>query len=232
MKPIHFRNSITSLIAVMMSLLLTGCQSTPPKPDAGSAKWEPDIQKFEAAPKPAAGGTLLAGSSSFRMWKTAAADLSGKVVINHGFGGSQMSDLLAYADRIVIPYAPSEILVYEGDNDLANGKSPDTIVNQFVRFTRIVHRKLPKATIYFVSIKPSPKRIELLESMREANRLIEQLCDSKPWLGYIDVFTPMLDESGAPRAELFIEDQLHMNSKGYAIWTEKVREALKLPAAR
>lgn len=223
--------SFVLLIPVVL-LASTGCQTTESQLDPSAVKWEKTIQQFETADRenpPQKGGLLLAGSSSFRMWKSAASDLPEKNVINRGFGGSQMSDLLYYADRIVLPYQPSEILIYEGDNDVAAGESAETIFIEFKEFTRIVLRDLPEAKIYFVAVKPSPKRVKLMAEMDRANKMIARYCAKKKQLGFIDVFTPMLDAGGQPQAGLFISDQLHMNATGYALWTKVVREELKLP---
>ncbi len=217
------------LFAVVFSL--TGCQSPKVQPDPAVEKWETTMQAFESADHdapPPKGALLLAGSSSFRMWKSAAQDFPDKQVINRGFGGSQMSDLLHYTDRIVIPYEPAEILVYEGDNDLAAGESPEIIFTEFKEFTRIVLKALPASRVYFVAIKPSPSRAKLMGKMREANGLIANYCNGKARLEFIDVFTPMLDSDGQPRAELFVADQLHMNPAGYALWTKIVRKKMGL----
>jgi lysophospholipase L1-like esterase len=220
------------LLPLLIVLATGGCQSSKVRPDPSTAKWEPDIRAFESADRdapPPKGGMLLAGSSSFRMWKTAAEDFPEKQVINRGFGGSQMSDLLYYADRIVLPYGPAEILVYEGDNDIASGDSPETVLSEFKEFTKIVLKKLPDSKIHFVSIKPSVKRANLLDEMKMANGLIADYCAKNTRLEFIDVFTPMLNAEGQPRPELFVEDDLHMNADGYALWTEIVREKLGLP---
>jgi len=224
---------IPAALIFTAGFVLTGCQSpSTVQLDPSASRWEATIQAFETTDRdnpPATGGLLLVGSSSFRMWKSAATDLPEKHVINRGFGGSQMSDLLYYTDRIVLPYRPSEILVYEGDNDLAAGESADAIFNEFKEFTRVVLRALPDAKIYFVAIKPSPSRAKLMERMQEANKKIADFCKGKSQLDFIDVFTPMLDADGQPRGELFIADQLHMNATGYALWTEIVREKMRLP---
>jgi lysophospholipase L1-like esterase len=229
---IHLPKPYLSLLLLAVVFSLTGCQSPKVKPDPAAVKWEATIQAFESADHdapPPKGALLLAGSSSFRMWKSAAQDFPGKQVINRGFGGSQMSDLLYYTDRIVIPYEPVEILVYEGDNDLAAGESPEIIFNEFKEFTRIVLKALPASKVYFVAVKPSPSRTKLMGEMSKTNRLIADYCNGKERLEFIDVFTPMLNSDGQPRAELFVADQLHMNTTGYALWTKIVRKKMGLP---
>jgi lysophospholipase L1-like esterase len=198
---------------------------------AGSpAQWEKDIAAFEASDKtnpPPKRAILFIGSSSIRMWKTLSDDFKGFAVINRGFGGSQMSDSDYYADRIVLPYQPRQILVYAGDNDLAAGKSPEQILADVQRFVETVHRSLPEARISYIAIKPSPSRWKLADRMRTANRLIAEFTRSDKRLDFVDVFTPMLDEAGQPKADLFLSDNLHMNSKGYQLWRSRVLPFLR-----
>lgn len=193
------------------------------------ARWEKDIQVFErwdrekAPPKNA---VLFAGSSSIRLWPDLAGHFPELTVIQRGFGGSQMEDLNYYADRIVLPYRPSKIVVYEGDNDIAAGKAPARVVNDFQKFVKKVHAELPKTEIYFIAIKPSPSRWHLADPSREANRLVAEFAEEKPRVTYVDIWTPMLNEEGKPRRELFTPDNLHMNEKGYELWTDVLKKAM------
>jgi len=137
-------------------------------------------------------------------------------VINRGFGGSEIADSTFFVDRIVIPYRPKMVVLYAGDNDLAGGRTPQQVFQDYKAFVERVHRKLPNIRIAFISIKPSPARASLLQSMREANGLIKAYAIHARRLIHIDVFTPMLDKDGSPRPELF--GRLHMNSEGYRLW--------------
>jgi lysophospholipase L1-like esterase len=195
------------------------------------ARWEQDIQAFEAADRtnpPPAHCIVFVGSSSIRVWKTLGEDFKGLPVVNRGFGGSEMGDSAYYADRIVVPYRPRQVFVYAGDNDLAGGKSPQQVLADFKAFVTKVQHALPETSIAFISIKPSPSRWKLSDQMRAANQLIRQFAATDQRLAFVDVFTPMLDSDGKPRAELFQADQLHLNSKGYALWTSLVRPYLAL----
>jgi lysophospholipase L1-like esterase len=193
------------------------------------ARWEPEIKAFEAADRtnpPPAGGIVFVGSSSIRLWKDLADDFKGLPVINRGFGGSQISDCVFYAARIVLPYRPRQVVLYAGDNDLAAGCSPEKLFEDFQAFVRKVHDALPETQIVFVSIKPSPSRWKLAQQMRTANRLIADFIRTDPRLSFVDVFTPMLDIEGNPRAELYVADKLHMNRQGYAIWASRIQPYL------
>lgn len=194
------------------------------------AKWEKEINAFEASDKtnpPPRGAILFVGSSSIRLWKNLAAAFSEHRVINRGFGGSQIDDSISLADRIILPYQPKLIVLYAGDNDIANGKSPDQVFADFQTFVRKIHRARPKTRIAFISIKPSPSRWHLADKQKAANQLIKALCEKEKQLSYIDVFTPMLGANGEPRPELFVEDKLHLNAKGYELWESVIRPCLK-----
>lgn len=213
---------------LLIGLLLSGCASRQPPPL--SPTWEKDIRAFEAADRqtpPPRDAVLFVGSSSIRLWRTLPTDFPDYAVIQRGFGGCQMNDVLAVVDRIVVPSAPRAIFVYAGDNDLANGRKPADIEADFRDFARRVHRQLPRSHVAFIAIKPSPQREALLGLAAEANQRIARYCRRQTWLGYVDVFTPMLDAGGRPRGDLFVEDALHLNAAGYALWTGIVRRHLE-----
>jgi len=187
----------------------------PPKWDAAFAAFAADDV---AHPHPA-GGVLFVGSSSIRLWSNLEDQFRNlPVVIKRGFGGSQLSDCVKNLSRLVLRYRPHTVLVYAGDNDLAAGTAPQEVLHRFTAFVDGVHRELPQTRIVYISIKPSPSRIRLLSKIRETNTLIEDYADDADEVDYIDVFTPMLDASGQPRAELFRDDALHLNAQGYALW--------------
>ena len=235
-----------SLFATSLVALLAACVGGPPAtPEApspstagvapripeqvSSPAWETDMQRFEAADAqspPPRGGVLFIGSSSIRFWDTLAQDFPGVPVINRGFGGSELRDSTWYADRIIVPYAPRQILIYAGDNDLNAGRTPQQLRADFIAFVERVRRDLPKAKIAYISNKPSPSRAQLLPVQREANTLIAAEAE-RLGVDYIDIFTPMLDASGQPDESLFIEDRLHMNRAGYVIWQRAIAPYLE-----
>ena len=235
-----------SLFATSLVALLAACVGGPPTtPEApspstagvapripeqvSSPAWETDMQRFEAADAqspPPRGGVLFIGSSSIRFWDTLAQDFPGVPVINRGFGGSELRDSTWYADRIIVPYAPRQILIYAGDNDLNAGRTPQQLRADFVAFVERVRRDLPKAKIAYISTKPSPSRAQQLSVQREANTLIAAEAQ-RLGVDYIDIFTPMLDASGQPDESLFIEDRLHMNRAGYVIWQRAIAPYLE-----
>jgi lysophospholipase L1-like esterase len=193
-------------------------------------RFEQDIQNFERADKehfPSLGAIVCIGSSSIVGWHSAIVeDLAPLTIIPRGFGGSTMNDALHYIDRIVIPYKPRAIVIYEGDNDIAEGIAPEKILDTFRKFIQKVYRQLPEARIYFLSIKPSISRWKLWPQMEKTNRLIEKECSRDKQLIYVDVASPMLDNNNEPRKEIFQKDNLHMTREGYVIWREVIKPIL------
>lgn len=189
---------------------------------AQESQWEDSIAAFAAADRqqaPQPGGVVFVGSSSIRLWRDLKTQLNAtRAIINRGFGGAKLSDCTRYVDRVVLPYKPRLVVVYAGDNDLAAGREPKDVLNEFVRFVGRVRQALPETPIHYISIKPSPARALLLPKVREANDLIKQFTSGADDLEFIDVFTPMLDSAGNPRRELFQADELHLNGAGYKLW--------------
>lgn len=186
-----------------------------------SARFASEINAFakaDSASPPPSGAVLFVGSSSIRFWDTLAADFPGLAVINRGFGGSRMDDLLRYANRIVFPYRPKTIVLYEGDNDVADNRSPARIAGDLAEFLSEVRTRLPGTRVIYLSIKPSPSRWSMVDRMREANALAERVVENDTAARYVDVFTPMLGANGRPRPELFRDDSLHMTRAGYELW--------------
>jgi len=195
----------------------------------GFGRWEKEIAAFEAkdrAAPPPKDAVLFAGSSSIRLWnlKKSFPDLA---VINRGFGGSEIADSTHFAPRIIIKARPRVIVFYAGDNDVANGKTAEQVSDDFKDFAGLIHKELPKTKIVFISIKPSLARWKMVEKQRKANGLVEAYCKKNDYLAYIDAVTPMLDDDGKPRQEMFGKDGLHMNDKGYALWASLLKAYLK-----
>lgn len=195
-------------------------------------RFEGEIRAFEQQDErdpPPKNAVLFVGSSSFVGWKTLHSDFPQYATINRGFGGSEITDVIHYADRIVLPYAPRLIVLYAGDNDIAAGKSPGQVADDYLTFVKRVRGALPQTRIVFIAIKPSTARQHLIERMRAANTLIKFYARSDERLGFADVFEPMLDAAGNPRPELFVEDGLHMNARGYDLWKRIVEPHLAHP---
>ncbi len=166
------------------------------------------------------GMLVLTGSSSARLWKNVADVFPEYTVVNNGFGGSQMHELLYYLDDLVIDLAPDIVLIYEGDNDIAAEKSSLEIIKATKEVIHKIKASLPQTEVFLISPKPSLARWELAEKYLELNKELEALCKETDLVSYIDVWFPMLNQKGLPMEDIFVSDGLHMNEKGYQIWTD------------
>ena len=194
--------------------------------------WESDIQAFEKSDKRSpipAGSILFIGSSSIRFWDTLSEDMSPLTVINRGFGGAKIPDVIHYAPRIVFPYQPKIIVLYCGDNDMSMGRihSADEVLNNYKKFVGMVNEQLPETRIYYISIKPSLTRWEYWPEMAKANGMIQHFSDGHEMLDFIDITSSMLDADGKPREDILISDGIHMNDEGYRIWTSIIKPVLE-----
>ena len=220
------------------------CCTPAPRPDAGarpaavvalkplpdSARFAAELNAFmrqDSASPPPPAPVLFVGSSSIRMWESLATDFPGVPVLNRGFGGSRMDDVLRYADRVVFRYKPRAIVLYEGDNDLQDGRTPARIAGDVAELLSRVRTTLPQARVVCLAVKPSPSRWNLAEKVRQTNALLQAVVAQDTMATYVDVYTPMLGADGRPRPELFLADSLHMTPAGYAIWREAVAPALQ-----
>ncbi|MGH8183507.1 MAG: SGNH/GDSL hydrolase family protein [Rhodanobacteraceae bacterium] len=167
------------------------------------------------------------GSSSIRFWApTLERDFPGVPVIDRGFGGSAIADSTYYADRIIFPYHPRVIVMYAGDNDIAEGDTPRQVLGEFKAFVASIRRRLPDVAIVYISIKPSLARVAMWPQMRAANHLIAEWAQGQARMIFVDVAKRMLGADGKPRAALFRADGLHMTAAGYAIWVQALKPVL------
>jgi lysophospholipase L1-like esterase len=190
--------------------------------DLDADRFESEIADFEkwdhqnAFPRD---GILFVGSSTIRLWQTADA-FPGLPVINRGFGGSTIADVNHFADRMVFKYEPRLIVFYAGDNDIAAGRTPERVFNDFQTFAASVHDRLPATPIIFLGIKPSVARWKLWPQMQEVNARVKELTRENKKLIYVDTAPAMLGDDGQPRKDLLRDDGLHLSDKGYAAWTK------------
>lgn len=163
---------------------------------------------------------LLIGSSSFTYWKDVQAAFPGNKILNRGFGGSSLTDLIYFAPQVLFAYHPSQIIIYCGENDIAAtpAASPKEVLARFKTLFRLIRQKWADVPVIYVSIKPSPARWQLEQQFVEANRRISAYLQHKKKAVFLDVHSHMLDSLGHTRPELYISDRLHMNQEGYNIW--------------
>jgi len=171
---------------------------------------------------------LFTGSSSIRFWGDIKKYYPQYNVVNRGFGGSQMSDLVYYTDKLILPYNPERIFIYEGDNDLAAGKKPEEILAGADSILKSIRTHLSKKVpVFFISPKPSLARWKLKDQYILYNKILKDWIGYQKNVTYIDMWTPLLNEEGYPKKGIFIEDGLHLNSQGYLIWARVIEPYLR-----
>ena len=208
---------MTYRILLLAFLLFTGLSSVAQNPE----RFKDEIGKFskEETVADAKNLNLFTGSSSIRVWNDIGERFPDHNILNRGFGGSQMSDLLFYADELILQYEPEQIFIYEGDNDIASGKSPDEILATADSLLQKIRSQLPRRVkVYFISAKPSVARWDLRDKYISFNTQLKAWTEAQKNVGYIDVWNPMMAADGEVMKDIFVNDNLHMNPKGYDIW--------------
>ena len=194
------------------------------------AQWKKEISAFAQADKvnPVKKRSIVfTGSSSIRLWENLPQYFPGKNILNRGFGGSQTFEVTHFADRLIAPYKPKQVIIYVGDNDLAAGKSPEEVFADFKALYHKIKENTPKANVTFISIKPSPSRKQYYAAIQQTNSLIKDFLESQKKTAFVDIYTPMLGPNGKPKPELFRPDSLHMTTAGYDIWAQVLKPYLK-----
>lgn len=223
--------ALVILLALPAVALAAGVPEGFVKPSAydDPTRFQADIEAYQwqdscIAPPP--GAILVVGSSSIVGWSNRIhQDLHPLNLIPRGFGGSTTYDLLYYLDEIVLPYRPRAILVYEGENDIAQGVTPQSVRTTFEVLLDRIHQELPGTRIYLLSLKPSVQRAHLWPLMQQANQALHEVSESREYVYFLDIATPMLD-SDKSLGELLTSDELHMNTSGYDLWKEVVRRGM------
>ena len=194
-------------------------------PALACERWSADLERF--AVEDAAGvperPIVFVGSSSIRLWDDLATDMAPWPVINRGFGGATLAEVLSCADRLIFDYAPQAVVVYAGENDLANGAAVDGVLEGLQRLAAGPGETPP---ILFLAIKTAPVRENLAARFAAVNGAVRDLANEQTWLAYVDTVSPLRRSDGRVRPELYRADGLHLNTEGYALWTGVVRAAL------
>ncbi len=229
MKP-RFPSAVLAVLLLGGLSRIAGAQpAAPPKIDP--LRFTAEIEAFEKEDKatpPPKDAIVVTGASSIRRWHpTIKDDLAPLTIIPRGFGGSTMEDALYWIDRVAITYAPRAVVVYEGDNDTGRYQVPPAkIAEQFVAIVKKIHAALPKTRVYVIGIKPSVSRWDVWPVSVKANELLKAYADKEDLVEYIDVAKTMLQPDGHVMTDIFVEDNLHLNPKGYKIWSAAVRAVL------
>lgn len=195
-------------------------------------RFEKKVLEYEAADRaapPPRGAILFAGDSQFYRWSTIHEDLPDYTLVNRGIDSFQTTDLIRYADRLIVPYAPRLIVLHVGGNDIHGGKPPAQVLADFKTLVDRIHAKLPGVRILYSSITPGPGRWDEAPQRREANRLVAAYVATQPTLGFIDLWNAMLTDDGRPREDLWVADRVHPNHEGYLLRVKLTRPLLGPP---
>lgn len=185
----------------------------------GEVQWLEKRQREEPAPP---GVVAFYGSSSIRLWGTLAEDFPEVPVVNLGFGGSTLAACNHYFERLVVPVNPEVLICYAGENDVGDGRSSEAIVSSFRDLHAKVGRYFGAIPFAYLAIKPSPNRWSAIGRIRDVNDRIRREIHTRPESLFIDVHTPMLDDFGQPRRELWTADGIHMSREGYHVWWQVI----------
>ena len=197
-------------------------------------KWEKDIENIEKNGKTFTEkgeyNFLFIGSSYIRLWgENMAEDLAPIKTINHGFGGSKLSDVAYYIDRLVEGQKNfSGIFLYVG-NDIVGAESDKTPMQdlQLIKYITLKLREhFPAIPIYWAEISPSEKRWKVWGQIQEANRLIKEYCSSETNLIFVESSKQFLNEKGYPITNYYRDDHLHYNKDGYKVWGEVIKKKI------
>lgn len=186
------------------------------------------FKKQDSIKPPPQHAILFVGSSSFRKWTDVQSYFPGYPIINRGFGGSSLPDVIRYANDIIFPYHPKEIVIYCGENDFAgdDNLTAQAVVDRYKTLYGMIRAKMKTVPVVFISIKPSPSRRKYWTKMIEANKEIKAYIATQQHASFVDVFSLMLNDHNQPKPEIFESDSLHMNAKGYAIWQKAIQPHL------
>jgi lysophospholipase L1-like esterase len=198
-------------------------------PDIDPTRFETAIRAFEDKDKttpPPADPTLFVGSSSFTRWTTLEQEFKQFRALNRGFGGSTFPDLLHFFDRVVTPYKPAKIVVYEGTNDIASGRTPQQVFDDFTTFATLVRKQLPNAHTYCISVNAGPARAPVAHLMKHANDMLQNYIRQDARLHYIDLWDSLLDDKGNADPQ-FYADPVHPNEAGYQRWIPPITKVLQ-----
>ncbi|MEP2278150.1 GDSL-type esterase/lipase family protein [Maribacter sp.] len=171
---------------------------------------------------------VFTGSSSVRLWRKLKEEFPKHQIVNSGFGGSQASDLLLFTDELILAYNPKKVFIYEGDNDLWSKKSPNDVLNTTTEIIRRIKAKNASTQVILISAKPSISRWKIRNKYKRLNRKMNRFVKNDPNLFYVDVWKPMMNKRKL-KTDIFIEDGLHMNQKGYDIWYEAMKDLVNQP---
>lgn len=219
-------------LLILISLALFSCSPVRKYQSLPEVKaWENDIQTFGQLDKSEnykKDAILFTGSSSIKLWSSLANDMTPYPVIQRGYGGARLSDFVVYADRIIAPHSCRAIVIFIANDITGNvqDKRPEEVARLVRSVLRTIRKSHPDTPVFWIAVTPTPSRWKVWPEIKKANRLIKDICDNQNNTYFIRTEYAFLNENGEPKPELFRDDKLHLTEKGYAVWTEIIRNDL------
>ncbi|MEP3211434.1 MAG: GDSL-type esterase/lipase family protein [Maribacter sp.] len=209
----------------LFSVFLLGIFVQAQNPDRFTAEIEAIQKKYDTVLDASKETTVFAGSSSVRIWHNLQEKFPKHQIVNAGFGGSHASDLLAYTNELILKYNPKKVFIYEGDNDISAGKDAKAILSDISEIITKIREQNASVKVVLIAAKPSIARWNLKRDYKRLNRKFKKMSRKDADILFADVWKPMLNGRKV-KQDIFIEDGLHMNDKGYAIWYNAIKPFL------
>jgi lysophospholipase L1-like esterase len=175
------------------------------------------------------GEVLLIGSSTMEYWRSSEADLGPVHTVNIGVGGTAVSHWKNHIADLIKPFEPRALVIYVGSNDIHGGegsKDGDQVAGELEEFFSLLHRELPEASLYYISITPSIQRWHVWPEAARSNQGVSQMAERLDYLSFIDCTGSLLGPDGLPQEELYVSDGLHLSPRGYELFTRAVRPVI------
>ena len=228
LKKLSFIKSLKQIEILTASLFLISLASFAQTQNVFTNEVKDITKKYDSIWDSSKETIVFTGSSSVRLWKKLEKEFPDHQIVNSGFGGSQASDLLLFIDELILSYNPKKVFIYEGDNDLWSKKRPANVLDTTAEIIRRIKANNPSTQIILIAAKPSISRWKIRGKYKRLNRKMERFTKKDAQLNYVDVWNPMLNKRKLI-TDIFIEDGLHMNQKGYDIWYEAMKDLVNQP---
>ena len=228
-----FFKSVKPIPWLLLIFVWTALQASP---KSDPLRFVKDFEKFAEAdkvnPPPTKNLTLFTGSSTIRRWNTLSEDFPKNTILNRGFGGSQLNQVLHHFDELFPRYKPDRIVLYCGENDLWDGKTVEKVLSDFTTLISRIRKPLPDTTLVYLSCKPSPKRMSKWKTYQRLNDQIQILCKKDPLLTFVDLSKVLIGTDGKPAPGIWDKDDLHLNQVGYTRLTKLLSPHLENKKSR
>jgi lysophospholipase L1-like esterase len=176
--------------------------------------------------------TLFIGDSFFdvgQFWTTFYSDFSTFNVFSSGISATQSTDLLLYRNRLLYSYAPKNIVIHIGSNDVYD-TSPSLDVNEII--SRIILmfdiflNDLPDVKIYFIGIEHrNSGDYARNNKITQVDSYIQYTYAPAHFSRFTYLDTPSIFNNNM--ALYLRSDNVHPSGAGYAYYTTLLKESVE-----